>query len=159
MDLGRKLSMNFFSQSFFNRPTIPHDSHAKSASFNSIPFCPFGNSQIFTGEVDAYRIRSWPFVLIIAATCRPATIARFIISVVVWVSVQLQSGRTLAHVAKERSKAIFPFITHRNPAPAIISIVFIVWIEVSLFSVMPSSVFYASTASMFFHTEENTLWR
>lgn len=86
-------------------------------------------------------------VLRILLAASPSTISRFVISIVVWVAVQLiVAGRTLAHVSKKVSEGLSPSRANRYAATAVLCVLFVFGIFASLNHCPPNHVFRGTLA-------------
>jgi len=115
------------------------DSILDSTCFNAGEFRPFGNTTRFT--VNCYHYVC-ALVAVLLFRCSPATVARLVISIGVWISVKRRASLwATAHVLEKLSKVVFPFVAHSDTASAVVFISRICWIETPLFSVLPRLVF------------------
>ncbi len=79
--------------------------------------------------------------------CRPSTVARSVIAVVVQ-SVKRQAWRARSHVSKKGGEVIAPFVAHRNAASAVVLRVLSICIEAAPFGFAPRVVFTRSALSV-----------
>lgn len=81
-----------------------------------------------------------PSIHCLFCSSRPATIARFIITVVIDAVERMFGGKTRAHVGKEQDE-IVPSLTDCNPTTAVVGKAFVVWIATTTEHSCPNIIF------------------
>jgi hypothetical protein len=98
---------------------------------------PFGSSQRLT-IMSQYAIIS--LVATLFSSCCPSTIARFIVSVVVYPLQAVRRGRLLSHVGEEVVKRLLPPLAYFDATTAVVFITCTVWSVTSLIHSIPGIV-------------------
>lgn len=125
------------SQGILNRPSF--DASSKRVVVDSQFYRPVANAMSFA--IKSNQIQS-AFVAALFAVCRPPAITGFVISVVIWVSINRMPGRrTFTHIRKEVLKRFKPTVAYFYAPTAIIFIAQGVSIQASVFQRLPAFIF------------------
>ena len=90
--------------------------------------------------------RQWPTICALLLGGCPPHIARFIVSVVIWPSVQgMLLRRRIAHISQEILKGMSPSVTHCDSSAAPIIVLAVIGIVTTLVHVCPSTIQVCAT--------------
>lgn len=135
------------SQSFFNAPPINADppvNYAMTKPQKLIPISDISSDAVESNFMQT-NTRSIIRLLFLSG---PSHIARFIVSIVIDPIKAMFGARGLPYIFQKYQKTIFPFFAHCDTPPPIAMKKFIFGVKASLFSALPSFVFFGARKTM-----------
>lgn len=88
-------------------------------------------------------------IVLLFGPCRPPAILRFVIAVIVWITIKRLSRRTLAHIFKEILKRQ-PASTYRNSPSAVMPVAIVKWIGAAREHMLPRAINRGASHSVFY---------
>lgn len=137
-------SLSWWKQKIISAP-VCIDTIRKRARSNSRFFSPIAKALTVVTNCNPPSPASVPCLL---PMCFPATVIRFVISIIVDPPYGCFGKRLQPHVAQERRKRVLPSVTDAYPSSAIVHIAGLVLVVASALHGAPSRVFWASCSTM-----------
>lgn len=143
-----EFSEDWSCQGTLNGPAETTNSTRDNGKGKSCFLCPCRNALSFTLK-GKQMIR--PAISLLFASCRPATVAGFVVALVVFAFDGIAISRWFAHVFQERFKRIVPSLAYLNAATAVAGIFGVFLVIAALNHLYPDPVERRASLSVFGH--------